>query len=130
MSHKHTRPGKTTKAGRAGTVTTVARQKSTALQEESRVISARLADVREHIHNLRKALAGLTDLGLCIAGVDLLNGRGKPVLEMAPSPYLHRICTPVNIGRKQIGNTRFVRFAAEFSGVTLAWWESSRKEAA
>jgi hypothetical protein len=92
-------------------------------------VSSRLAAVREHIANLRLALEGLVDLGLCVASVDMLNGRGKPVLTMAPSPYLHRICHPVHIGQKQIGNTRFLRFTAEFGGVTLDWWESVREAA-
>jgi hypothetical protein len=95
-------------------------------QSAETLTNTRLAAVREHIANLRLALEGLVDLGLCVERVDMLNGRGKPVLTMAPSPYLHRICHPVHIGQKQIGNTRFLRFTAEFGGVTLDWWESGR----
>lgn len=98
-------------------------------QGDETPVSQRLAVVREHIANLRLALEGLVDLGLCVESVDLLNGRGKPVLTMAPSPYLHQICCPVNMGQKQIGNTRFLRFTAGFGGVTLDWWESAREAA-
>lgn len=87
--------------------------------------NAALDELDRHIDNLKACVHWLIAAGVTVLDADLRCGRARPVVTVAPSPYLHTLFLDdcANTGRLQQGSLVCHIWQAVRFDVTVKWEE-------
>lgn len=92
-------------------------------QETAR--AAALADIDEHLDNLKRCIHWLIACGIAVISVDMRRGKDLPEITVAASPWLHILFRDdcANVGRRQQGSLTIYPWVARRLGCVIRWDE-------
>lgn len=84
-----------------------------------------LAEIDNHLDNLRRCIHWLVAEGVAILSVDMRRGHAQPLIKVAPSPFLHQLFKNdcANISRRDVGELTIYEWAAQRHGCSIRWEE-------
>ena len=89
--------------------------------------AAALAELDQHLDNLRRCLHWLCGDGFAVIRVEMRRQRSLPQITVAPSPRLHIVLRDecANIGRRQDGALTVYLWIAQRHGCDILWEETT-----